>query len=454
MPLNGSGSASPPGANYPAVANSLATAADRNAIDADIYSCLSSAVFKDGQQTMTADLPLGGFKITGLGDATAQTGAATIKNVVNGTGVYVATVGGTASAITLTPSPAITAYAAGQRFAFIAGAASTGATTVNVSSLGAKNITKQGAQAIIAGDIAINNMTVIQYDGTQFILQNPVPSVPKVCEGRLTLTSGTPVTTSDVTAAETVYFTPYKGNQIALYDGTIWKTYTFTELSVDVPNSTNMQDVFIYDNSGTLTLELTAWTNITTRATALTTQNGVLVKSGSTTKRYLGSFESNAVGNGTTEDSYANRLVWNYYNRVRRPMKATESTNTWTYSTASYRQANANVANDLTFVVGVSEDLVSADVLAAATNSTGTPRVVTVGIGLDSTTVNSATVSGTAAVTTTGGIVTASYRDYPSIGAHALVWLEMGAGSDTQTWVGDNGGSGTFQSGITGEIWA
>src|SRR5438128_11257592 len=48
------------------------------------------------------------------------------------------TVGGTGDAITLTNSPAITAYADGQRFSFKAGAANTTAVTVNVDGLGVK----------------------------------------------------------------------------------------------------------------------------------------------------------------------------------------------------------------------------------------------------------------------------------------------------------------------------
>lgn len=51
-----------------------------------------------------------------------------------------------------------------------------------------------------------------------------------VCEGRLTLTTGAPVTTTDVLAAETVFYKPYKGNRVALYDGSSkWKLYATVE---------------------------------------------------------------------------------------------------------------------------------------------------------------------------------------------------------------------------------
>jgi hypothetical protein len=55
---------------------------------------------------------------------------------------------------------------------------------------------------------------------------------PAICEGRLTLTSGTPVTTADVTAAATLRFTPYKGSRIALPWGGYWRLYEFLEQSI------------------------------------------------------------------------------------------------------------------------------------------------------------------------------------------------------------------------------
>lgn len=50
--------------------------------------------------------------------------------------------------------------------------------------------------------------------------------------GRLTLETGVPISATDQTAKTTVYFTPYKGNQINLWDGSAWTLYTFTETSL------------------------------------------------------------------------------------------------------------------------------------------------------------------------------------------------------------------------------
>lgn len=170
MPYNGSGSFSPPGTDYPAVSGALATAAHRNAVDADFATGLSTAICKDGQTTITANLPMSGFKFTGLGDGSARSDSATLANIQDGTGVYVATVGGTADVITLTPAPAITAYTAGQTFRFVASGANTTNVTVNINSLGARAITKNGTTALTTGDIPSGSIVQITYDGTRFLL--------------------------------------------------------------------------------------------------------------------------------------------------------------------------------------------------------------------------------------------------------------------------------------------
>src|SRR5690349_2342000 len=55
---------------------------------------------------------------------------------------------------------------------------------------------------------------------------------PSIFQSRLTLTSGTPVTTSNVTGATTIYLTPYLGNQIWLYSGSVWVSYSLSEISL------------------------------------------------------------------------------------------------------------------------------------------------------------------------------------------------------------------------------
>ena len=87
----------------------------------------------------------------------------------NATAITLGSVAGT-DTITASATPTATAYTAGQTFRFVAAGANTGAVTINIDSLGAKAITKSGASALEAGDIASGAVVQITYDGTRFQL--------------------------------------------------------------------------------------------------------------------------------------------------------------------------------------------------------------------------------------------------------------------------------------------
>ena len=304
----------------------------------------------------------------------------------------------------------------------------------------------------IAGDTA----TFVEYASGDWIMTgySRPPSFAKVCEGRLTLTTATAVTTSDVTAATTIYFTPYRGNQIALYNGTQWGLHTFTELSIAVPATTaTMYDLWVYNNSGTLALEALAWTNNTTRATALALQNGVYCKTGALTRRYVGSFRTTGVS-GQTEDSEAKRYLWNYYNRVCRVMAVVEGTNSWEYTTATWRQANNSATNQLDFIVGVAEELVWAEVRSQVLNAT-TGVGIRAGIALDATNTNNARLMATVYSTDSSHqhLATAMYEAVIAVGRHFLAWVEYSEATGTTTFYGDDGDTARVQSGIVGKIF-
>jgi hypothetical protein len=128
-------------------------------------------------------------------------------------------------------------------------------------------------------------------------------TLPKIFEARLSVSSSNPIgrgTTS------TIYLHPYKGNALSLYDNSRWEVHFLSgtvSLALGTMTDNLPYDIFLYNNSGTLTLEKTAWTNASTRATALTTQNGIYVKTGSTNKRYVGTVFSR--GSDTVEVSAA-----------------------------------------------------------------------------------------------------------------------------------------------------
>jgi hypothetical protein len=82
---------------------------------------------------------------------------------------YAADAGGT-DAYAITVTPAITAYATGQVFTFKANTANTGAATLNVNALGAITIKKYVTTDLATGDILVNQVITVVYDGTNFQL--------------------------------------------------------------------------------------------------------------------------------------------------------------------------------------------------------------------------------------------------------------------------------------------
>ena len=145
---------------------------DADTHDQSLADGITNSIAKDGQNSPTQDLPMDGKKHTDVDDATARDQYAVVGQIQDSSYTFVpaASVGGTADAITLAPSPAITAYAAGQAFTFVAEDVNTTAVTVNVSGQGAKAVTKTGSTALTAGDIADTALIQIVYDGTQFQL--------------------------------------------------------------------------------------------------------------------------------------------------------------------------------------------------------------------------------------------------------------------------------------------
>lgn len=278
--------------------------------------------------------------------------------------------------------------------------------------------------------------------------------IKTIVNGRLSLTTGVPVTTADVTAATTVYWVPYQGNEIALYSGSAWVTFAQAQLSIAVPATTStMYDVFMDYNSGTPALSLTAWTNDTTRATALTTQDGVYVKTGAATSRYLGSFRTTAVS-GQTEDSLTKRYLWNYYNRVPRALQRFETNSSWTYTTATVRQANGSTANQVDVVIGVAETTVDLSLTVTFQNSAANV-LVSAGIGLDSTTTYAAGGFSASSVAGAGNQQFGTrYIGFPAVGRHYYSWNEWSTASGSTSWYGAIGGLGSsISAGLTGTVW-
>ncbi len=123
----------------------------------------------------TANISMAGYAITNMADPTNTQDATTkhyVDAAISAVGsatpvIYGGTDTGSGSAYVLTPTPAITSYNIGLTAIFVAGHTSTGASTLNISGLGAKTILMNGV-AIEAGYIATGTYIVAIYDGTNF----------------------------------------------------------------------------------------------------------------------------------------------------------------------------------------------------------------------------------------------------------------------------------------------
>lgn len=250
--------------------------------------------------------------------------------------------------------------------------------------------------------------------------------------GRLTLETGVPVSTLAQSAKTTLYYTPYKHNVISLYANSKWNPIQFTEKSITLVGliASRPYDVWGYLSGGTLALELLAWTDGTNRATALARQDGMYIKSGDATRRYLGTICINSSG-GQCEDTTFARFVWNYYNRTIRKMGKSDW-NAHNYTTAVWRQWRGIAANKVEYVVGVEEDLIT---LSMSVNMQTTTNPIECGIARDTTT--GAGSTNTTARVPTDDYLYRSFSDFltGAIGYHYLSMNQYGETGATQTFI-------------------
>ena len=125
-----------------------------------------------GNNTPTANIPMGGFKFTGAADGTVASDFATLGQAQTAIASYAVDSSGS-DAYAVTMSPSVTAYTAGLRITFKVGTSNTGAATLNVNALGAKSIVKDKDTTLADNDLVLGQVHTVVYDGTNFQLQSP-----------------------------------------------------------------------------------------------------------------------------------------------------------------------------------------------------------------------------------------------------------------------------------------
>lgn len=227
MSYNGSGTFNINSAGQPVVSGTVISSTAFNALTADLGTGLTTALTKDGQTTPTANIPMGTYKITGLGAGTATTDAVRLGQLQNFGINTLITVAGT-DTITGTVSPSLTAYTSGQIFSFVVGTTNTGAVTLNIDGLGAKAVTRTGAIALVAGAMVTGQVALVEYDGTRFQLLDPNAFTDLLVSGLLTATN--------VTASGLLTVTTYVESVVAI--GTVTSSSTLSLTSGTVQTAT------------------------------------------------------------------------------------------------------------------------------------------------------------------------------------------------------------------------
>lgn len=204
MARNGAGTYTLPAGNPVTTGTTISSSWANNTLN-DMASALTTSLAYDGQTSPVSNLPMATYAHTGVGNATVRTMYASAGQVQDSTLTYLTSASGTDTITALAPVT-LSAYVAGQVFRFIASGANTGATTLNINSIGAKAITKNGTTALVANDILAGSVVILTYDGTQFQLSNPATLPASVSSFTAGTTGFTPstATTGAITLAGTL----------------------------------------------------------------------------------------------------------------------------------------------------------------------------------------------------------------------------------------------------------
>lgn len=252
--------------------------------------------------------------------------------------------------------------------------------------------------------------------------------------GRLTLVSGNPIGSGN-TVSSTLYYSPYLGNMISLYNVSTssWDTYTFNEILLSLSGmiiDTNY-DIFLFDNAGTLTLENIAWTNNSTRSINLIYQNGILVRSDNLSKRYLGSIRSTS--STTTEDSETRRLVFNINNPIEKILIASDNT-THTYTSGTIRPYRGLTNIGVTRVELLCGMITSPIKVVCDSTFTTETGASSVGVGQNTTTANNTSAINITTVSSGPALIFSNNSIdilYSSLGYNYLQLLQSGGNITT-----------------------
>lgn len=135
---------------------------------ADLAVAITQSIAYDGQTLPVANLPMNGYRHTGVGDPTARDQYATMGMVQDNRQGKLSITGGLPNNLTTTVPGQMTAYAPGSLFTFTAQADNTGPMTLDINSIGPKSIVTPAGAQLVAGDVQTGITYLVMYDGAAF----------------------------------------------------------------------------------------------------------------------------------------------------------------------------------------------------------------------------------------------------------------------------------------------
>jgi hypothetical protein len=313
-------------------------------------------------------------------------------------------------------------------------------------------------------------------------------------QGRLTLTANTPVMTATASAQTTLRYDCYLGNTVPYFNGTVDTLDTVascevTDVMVSAASAGQVVNNNVYDvwwvtggankiclamsaavgggggwsadTAGSNTARGTGYTqldritrpyitnknSITNCFNGATNYGPVSANQGT----YLGTVYSSANGQvswtlgASASGGTAGLLgVWNMYNRVNVGTTVTDSGTSYTYTTATIRQARASAGNQVTFLSGLPEESFTVFYAAEGAFVAATSAQIITCVGLDITSAcTGKRFSSFDAAAVAGGIGQLStYTGQPQTGVHVLSANESGDGINANTF--DNNSLNAF----------
>ena len=319
------------------------------------------------------------------------------------------------------------------------------------------------------------SVTALQAQLVAAIQAVAVSALPPVTpQGRLTLTTNTPVLAADVSNTAVVYYTAYTGNFVPVWNGASFTNLSFAaDLTLTLTaaaSSNSIVDVFAINNGGVLALGFgPVWATATPGSgargsgagtTALvrtggiwTNANVITLLNGATTyanvpagrATYLGSVSVNSVAGQTTCLGTWGQSrkwgVWNAYNRTHIQMIAGDATASWANVPSSWRVSNNNTANSILAFTGLPEEPILSWFTQTLSNNNRNSQL---GIGWNSTAAPSG-LNGRYEphpVGASAAQMNAAFSPQPTLGTQSVYCMELGSGDANGVF---SGGQGNMQ---------